>query len=162
GGWFFLMINEAFKLGEKDYRLPGIGSYMSLAVERRDHAAMLWAILAMTLMIVGLDQLLWRPGVVWAQKVRGGGGGHEGAVTAWLVDGVRRCRLLRYARRVLHSLPTLTPVGKAAPVSAPLQPSWGKALSLVALLALVALLVYGGWMLLGILGDVSGAEWLDL
>src|SRR5256714_1591027 len=27
GGWFFLMVNEAFRLGDRDYRLPGIGSF---------------------------------------------------------------------------------------------------------------------------------------
>jgi NitT/TauT family transport system permease protein len=163
GGWFFLMINEAFKLGDKDYRLPGVGSYMSLAVERRDHAAMLWAILAMTLMIVGLDQLLWRPVVVWAQKFRVEESGQQEAMTSWFLDWLRRSRLVRYARRVLHHLPAVIPAGKAAPAAPrPLAPSWGKPLSLVALLALVAALGYGVWLLLGILGDVGWAEWRDM
>ncbi len=61
GGWFFLMISEAFVLGDKDFRLPGLGSYMSVAVARGDGRAMLGAVVAMTLMIVVLDQLLWRP-----------------------------------------------------------------------------------------------------
>ena len=47
GGWFFLMVSEAFVLGDKDFRLPGVGSYMSVAVERGDVQAMLWAIAAM-------------------------------------------------------------------------------------------------------------------
>ncbi|HXL10352.1 MAG TPA: ABC transporter permease subunit, partial [Gemmatimonadales bacterium] len=34
GGWFFLMVNEAFRLGDHDYRLPGIGSYMSVALDQ--------------------------------------------------------------------------------------------------------------------------------
>src|SRR5205823_5973659 len=56
GGWFFLMINEAFQLGGNDYRLPGVGAYMSEAVDKGDVPAQLWAVLAMTLMIVALDQ----------------------------------------------------------------------------------------------------------
>src|SRR2546425_1847165 len=64
GGWFFLMINEAFRLGEKDFRLPGIGSYMSVAVDQGRVDAMLEVIVAMTLMIVLVDQLLWCPVVV--------------------------------------------------------------------------------------------------
>ncbi len=34
GGWFFLTVNEAFTLGNKDFRLPGIGSYMQEAINR--------------------------------------------------------------------------------------------------------------------------------
>ena len=86
GGWFFLMVSEAFVLGDKDFRLPGLGSYMSVAVARGDGAAMGWAVLAMALMIVVLDQLLWRPVVVWAQKFRVEEGGQEAADR----DGQRR------------------------------------------------------------------------
>ncbi len=57
GGWFFLMINEAFRLGDRDFRLPGIGSYMSVAVDQGRTDAMLYAIGAMTLMIVAVDQV---------------------------------------------------------------------------------------------------------
>src|SRR5438270_781530 len=77
GGWFFLMITESFVLGSKDFRLPGIGSYMSVAVARGDVRAMIWAVVAMVTMIVVLDQLLWRPVVVWSQKFRGEEGSSE-------------------------------------------------------------------------------------
>jgi NitT/TauT family transport system permease protein len=163
GGWFFLMINEAFKLGDQDYRLPGVGSYMSLAVERRDHAAMLWAILAMIVMIVGLDQLLWRPVVVWAQKFRVEEGGAQEAMTSWFLNWLRRSRLLRYARRLWYRLPALLLTrkveGEEPPAREASAPAWGQSVSLLFLLALVALLGYGGWMLLSILGDVELSEW---
>lgn len=55
GGWFFLMVTETFQLGNRDFRLPGIGSYMSVAVERGDTKAMIGAVVAMILMIVALD-----------------------------------------------------------------------------------------------------------
>src|SRR5438132_372333 len=61
GGWFFLMVNEAFRLGDRDFRLPGVGSYMSVALDRGNVPAMALAILAMVTMIVCVDQLLWRP-----------------------------------------------------------------------------------------------------
>ena len=70
GGWFFLMVNEAFRLGDHDYRLPGIGSYMSVALDRGNAPAMALAIVAMVVMIVCVDQLLWRPLVVWVEKFR--------------------------------------------------------------------------------------------
>jgi NitT/TauT family transport system permease protein len=163
GGWFFLMINEAFKLGDKDYRLPGVGSYMSAAVENRDHAAMLWAILAMIVMIVGLDQLLWRPVVVWAQKFRVEEGGAQEAMSSWFLDWLRRSRLLRYARRLGHRLPALFPTrkveGEARPAHEGSAPAWGPVASLAFLLALVAFLGYGGWELLKELVKVEPAEW---
>src|SRR5207249_195125 len=59
GGWFFLMVNEAFRLGDRDFRLPGVGSYMSVALDQGNGPAMALAILAMVAMIVCVDQLLW-------------------------------------------------------------------------------------------------------
>ena len=70
GGWFFLMISEAFQLGKKDFRLPGLGSYMSVAASEGNLTAMLWAIFAMILLILFLDQFLWKPLIIWSQKFR--------------------------------------------------------------------------------------------
>ncbi len=70
GGWFFLTVTEAFVLGSKDFRLPGIGSYMSLAIERGDNTAMFAAILTMILMIVFIDKIIWKPLVIWSQKFK--------------------------------------------------------------------------------------------
>ena len=98
GGWFFLMVNEAFRLGDHDYRLPGIGSYMSVALDQGRGTAVLLAILAMVLMIVCVDQLLWRPLVVWVEKFRlddTAGGGP--APSSWVLEFLRRARLPRSA-----------------------------------------------------------------
>ena len=70
GGWFFLMISEAFVLGQNDFRLPGVGSYMSIAVNHGNIPAMIYAITAMIIMIVFLDTFLWRPVVAWSQKFK--------------------------------------------------------------------------------------------
>src|SRR5690242_1926264 len=94
GGWFFLMISEAFVLGDKDFRLPGLGSYMSVAVARGDGRAMIAAVAAMTLMIVALDQLLWRPVVVWAQKFRVEESGQTEAMESWFLELLKRSRVL--------------------------------------------------------------------
>jgi len=68
GGWFFLMVSEAFVLGDHDFRLPGLGSYMSLAIERGKGWAQLFGVLAMLGMIVFVDQVVWRPLVAWSHK----------------------------------------------------------------------------------------------
>ena len=102
GGWFFLMINEAFRLGDHDFRLPGLGSYMSVAVHEGKPLAMVLAVVAMMLMILALDQLLWRPVVVWAQRFRVEETSAAETSRSWFLDLVRRsgfARRLRYWRR---------------------------------------------------------------
>lgn len=68
GGWFFLAVSEAFVLGDHDFRLPGVGAYMSVAIERGDGRAQVLGVLAMIVMIVVLDVVVWRPVVAWAHR----------------------------------------------------------------------------------------------
>ena len=93
GGWFFLTVCEAFTLGEHDFRLPGLGSYVSLAIERGDGRAQALGGLAMLVMIVGVDQLVWRPIVAWAHKFTD----EERAETSgsWFWERLRRSRVWR-------------------------------------------------------------------
>jgi NitT/TauT family transport system permease protein len=163
GGWFFLTVCEAFRLGDRDFRLPGLGAYMSEAVEKGDVPSMLWAILAMTLAIVALDQLLWRPVVVWAQKFRIEEGGAQEAMSSWFLDWLRHSRLLaalpslwakfrvKSSHRPGH---VLKPHPHAAEASKIVQ--W---VSLAAFALLIAAMVWGMWNLLGLLRGVTFAEW---
>ena len=70
GGWFFLMPCEMFVLGERDFRLPGLGSYLQTAASAGDTAAILWGLAALIAVIVLLDQILWRPIIAWADKFK--------------------------------------------------------------------------------------------
>ena len=70
GGWFFLSIIEAFTLGDQDYRVRGLGSYMSVAQEQNNGWAQVYDVIAMIIMIVLLDQLVWRPLIVWSNKFK--------------------------------------------------------------------------------------------
>jgi NitT/TauT family transport system permease protein len=70
GGWFFLMACEMFVLGDRDFRLPGLGSFLQTAAENGDTRAILWGLAAMVAVIVLLDQLVWRPVIVWADKFK--------------------------------------------------------------------------------------------
>jgi NitT/TauT family transport system permease protein len=91
GGWFFLMVSEAFVLGEHDFRLPGLGSYMSLAIERSDGLAQLLGVLAMLGMIVGVDQVVWRPLVAWSHKFTDDE--TRAAAGSWVWERLRRSRI---------------------------------------------------------------------
>lgn len=70
GGWFFLMAAEMFTVGERDFRLPGIGSYLQTAANQGDMTAIAWGLATLILVIVGLDQLVWRPLLVWADRFK--------------------------------------------------------------------------------------------
>ena len=70
GGWFFVVASEAVSVGDNSWKLPGIGSYVALALEKQDIRAVGWAILAMLVVILGYDQLLFRPLVAWSSKFR--------------------------------------------------------------------------------------------
>src|ERR1700744_1091080 len=69
-GWFFLMVCEMFPVGGRDFRLPGLGSYLQTAASHGDWAAMTWGLITLVLIIVITDQLLWRPLIAWSDKFK--------------------------------------------------------------------------------------------
>ena len=70
GGWFFVAQSEAISVMNKDIKLPGLGSYMAAAIEKGDNQAALLAVVAMLVIILASDQLIWRPLLVWADKFK--------------------------------------------------------------------------------------------
>ncbi|HUJ08733.1 MAG TPA: ABC transporter permease subunit [Verrucomicrobiae bacterium] len=96
GGWFFLTVVEAFTLGDKDFRLPGIGSYMSVAMAKGDGAAMIYGVIAMMVMIVAVDQLFWRPIVAWSQKFKLEETEAATQSGSFMLELLQRSRLLRW------------------------------------------------------------------
>jgi len=70
GGWFFLMACEMFVLGKRDFRLPGLGSYLQTAAGNGDTSSMLWGLAAMIGVILLIDQVVWRPAIAWSEKFR--------------------------------------------------------------------------------------------
>src|SRR5438270_249220 len=154
GGWFFLMITESFVLGTKDFRLPGIGSYMSVAVARGDTRAMLWAIAAMILMIIILDQLLWRPVVVWSQKFRVEEGAGEEMASSWFYDWLRRSAIAAWAGALVGKLRDKLRRERTRGerrVEAQSAPRSSALLSIALFAVLMAVLLFGAWRLFGLL-----------
>jgi NitT/TauT family transport system permease protein len=70
GGWFFLMACEMFTLGNRDLRLPGLGSYLQTAANAGNTRAILWGLGVMIGIIVLIDQIVWRPVIAWAEKFK--------------------------------------------------------------------------------------------
>jgi len=103
GGWFFLMACEMFVLGDKDFRLPGLGSYLETAASNGNTRAMLWGLATMVAVIVMMDQLVWRPVIAWADKFKFEQVETAGTRESSILNFIRReSSLIRGYRRLLH------------------------------------------------------------
>jgi NitT/TauT family transport system permease protein len=105
GGWFFLMACEMFVLGDKDFRLPGLGSYLQTAAGQGNTSAMLWGLAAMVAVIVLMDQFIWRPVITWADKFKFEQVESAGAAQNIVLNFLRKeSFLIRFYRRILHPI----------------------------------------------------------
>jgi NitT/TauT family transport system permease protein len=99
GGWFFLILCEAFTLGDREYRLPGIGAYMHVAIQRSDTSAMLMGIFAMVSLIVIMDFVIWRPILSWVQRFRLEGVGVDDAAEPLMNVVIRESRIVLWLKQ---------------------------------------------------------------
>jgi NitT/TauT family transport system permease protein len=104
GSWFFVVASEAISVGNTTITLPGVGSYIALAIEHRDLAAVGYAIITMLVVILIYDQLLFRPLVAWADRFRFEQ--EPGALVphSWVLDVLRRSRLIDRLTRPFASV----------------------------------------------------------
>jgi NitT/TauT family transport system permease protein len=103
GGWFFLMACEMFVLGNRDFRLPGLGSFLQTAASHGNTRAILWGVAAMIAVIVLLDQLVWRPIIVWADKFKFEQVESSGATQTTVLNLIGRASIvLRLYRLILQ------------------------------------------------------------
>ncbi|MFA6409505.1 MAG: ABC transporter permease subunit [Gammaproteobacteria bacterium] len=70
GSWFFVTASEAFSVANQQITLPGVGSYIALAIVHADKHALFYAILTMFVVILLYDQLLFRPLSHWVQRFK--------------------------------------------------------------------------------------------
>ena len=94
GGWFFLMAAETFALGQRDFRLPGLGSYLQAAAQAGDSQAVAWGLVALIVTVVLLDQILWRPALAFAERYRIETVEAEEIIHSWLYDLLSRSWLV--------------------------------------------------------------------
>ena len=94
GGWFFVVASEAITVGKTTVTLPGIGSWLAIAIERQDFRAIGFAVLMMGVVIILYDQLFFRPVVAWADRFRFEQTASNDRPSSWAYDLLRRTRLL--------------------------------------------------------------------
>ena len=129
GSWFFVVASEAISVGNTTITLPGVGSYIALAIERRDLAAVCYAIVTMLIVILIYDQVLFRPLIAWADRFRFEQEPGIVPPESWVLDVMRRSRLVdRLTEPFASSWRRLLVAGwwkEAAPAKREVQPQHG-------------------------------------
>ena len=166
-GWFFLMSAEAFSTGNQNFRLPGVGAYMQTAVETGNTTAKWSAIVAMLLLVVALDRLLWRPVMAWAQGFQMDESLSPERPKSLILSIIRRSRLLRWLEHFrTERLMKRIPNPKVLPKILPKEPEQRRrAIGFLAagiLLVLLLFLAAGGLKLYKILALVGSEDWSRL
>lgn len=177
GGWFFLMASEQFTLGNKDFRLPGLGSYLRTAADAGNIPALFLGLVTLVIVVILLDQLLWRPLVAWSNRFKFEQTGAADAPSSPVLTALRRSALLHWASermvapviaridRTLHRLfdrQRRREIVKADAFKKSWRAGhWGAWLAWG--VVLIAILVLGGLALVGAIGlirQIGPAEWL--
>jgi NitT/TauT family transport system permease protein len=70
GSWFFLTASELITVGGHNYTLPGVGSYVGVAVEQGQLGHVAWGIVTMIVMILAVNFVFWRPLVAYVERFR--------------------------------------------------------------------------------------------
>ncbi len=104
GSWFFVVASEAISVGNTTVTLPGVGSYIALAIEHQDLKAVAWAIATMLVVILIYDQVLFRPLVAWADRFRFEQEPGGVAPQSWVFDVLRRSRIVERLTEPLGKL----------------------------------------------------------
>lgn len=102
--WFFVVASEAISVNHQNITLPGIGSYIALAVQHADILSVCYAILAMFVIILIYDQLLFRPLSEWIDKFKFEQIGEEQQSHSWVVRLFQRTKLLRRSNEIFNHL----------------------------------------------------------
>jgi NitT/TauT family transport system permease protein len=170
GGWFFLMACEMFVLGDRDFRLPGLGSYLQTAASTGDTHGMLWGSVTMILIIIATDQLVWRPVIAWSDKFKFEQGESTSRKSSPILHLLQNSNALAWLKQA-----TFAPACEriycgiarrkqreiiARPIHEPRNPS---RLAAVLLISATTLLVgFAAFRALGLLRQVHGTEVVEL
>src|SRR5271166_2392734 len=104
GGWFFVVASESISVGHTTVALPGVGSYIALAIADKNLPAIGWAILTMAIVILLYDQLLFRPLVAWADRFRVEQEPGARVPESWALTMMRRSKLVQAGKLAFHAI----------------------------------------------------------
>ena len=169
GGWFFLMAAEIFAVGDRDFRLPGLGSYLQTAAVAGNVPAVLAGLLTLILVIVLLDQLVWRPVLAAADKFKLEMVSGDEPPSAWFLEALNRSWLLeqvgRYGWAPFTEWVDALARGRLGRRIGPVEALPGGRPARLTLLVGAAgalLLLYGGVRAALLLRTMTGPEWAEV
>src|ERR1700728_1964069 len=154
GGWFFVVASESISVGHTTVTLPGVGSYIALAIEQKNLKAIGWAIATMLIVILVYDQILFRPLVAWADRFRVEQEPGARVPDSWALTMMRRSRLIQAATLFFHSTVMLTSRAIKRRDDAPVQAVSvrpRRSLDLLWVSLIVAAVVLGLWHIVVVL-----------
>jgi NitT/TauT family transport system permease protein len=172
GGWFFLSVCESFSLGDKSFRVPGLGSYMQVATDNNNVRAELFGVIAMGVVIVVVDRLVWWPLVVWSRRFKlddfGGNRAAKGPLQLWLARSHAGMAFAGVAHSLKSRLlpPPKPPSAETSLVETDAPPprasNRGKVFYFVLVAALAGLVGWGGVRLFLLVVQVKPLDWLAI
>jgi NitT/TauT family transport system permease protein len=168
GSWFFVVASEAISVGDTKIVLPGIGAWLSIAIEQKNIGAVAIAVAAIAVVIVCYDQLVFRPIVAWADKFRVESTASLERPRSWVYDLLRRTRLIKRLGALLAQVFDFIPrfPRRRRPAVRKAAPAAERALDAAWLVLLAACCAYGAWTITAYVGeslswgDVASALWL--
>ncbi|TCT00587.1 ABC transporter permease [Aquabacter spiritensis] len=151
GGWFFVVASEAITVGSTTITLPGIGAYVATAIDQKDLVAVGWSVVAMLVVILIYDQLLFRPLVAWAEKFRFETSVGGPPPRSWVLDLIKRAHLFQFviapfgrALRGAARMPLALPVAVPRPVGV----AWSsRAMDRIWSVLIAAAALYSVWLI---------------
>jgi NitT/TauT family transport system permease protein len=167
GGWFFLMAAETFTLGQRDFRLPGLGSYLQAAANRGNIQALTWGIITLVLVVVAIDQLAWRPLLAWTDRFKLEMVESDSPPTSWFYDLIHSSRLINWLdRKALHSFSEsvdrrLLRLSPAVYIPEQKDEDWPRSTYLAAGM-LLTVLAYGAYRIVLMLLTIPGTDWAQI
>jgi NitT/TauT family transport system permease protein len=170
GGWFFLMAAEIFKVGTRDFRLPGLGSYLQTAANQGRLAAVFWGLSTLVAVILLLDQLVWRPLTAWTEKFKLQMVEREEPMTSWLLDSFSNAWLVKqFDTRVWKPFSEWVDSHMQRPLGSHIavpectshngRPS---GIAIAFTLGFALLVSYGGYRALGVFVKLPASAWRQL
>ncbi len=148
GGWFFVVASEAITVGDTTIKLPGIGSWLAVAIDAKDIHAVVLAVAVMAMVILAYDQLLFRPIVAWADKFRFEQTAAPQRPHSWVYDLWRRGKVVRRISPAIGWLAGLIsklPLGFTRPARAVRASAGGKLTERLWLAVVLAVVAYALW-----------------
>jgi NitT/TauT family transport system permease protein len=153
GGWFFVVLSESVTVGHTTFALPGIGSYVALAIAQKNLAAIGWAIATMLIVILLYDQLLFRPLVAWVDRFRVEQEPGARDPESWALAMMRRSRMIQAATVAFHAavLWTSRAVKRTDPAEAAPSAKPRRSLDLLWVLLVAGAVALGLWHIVAVL-----------